>query len=173
MAWTKLTWTMLVSMSVLPARACKASAKRWGLPHASIWLRICSIFPRLVLKGIYHCWKHFYFSRGLGKWRHVSEHATVIGQPTLESIDTQSSRKKSPGNLWLPRGAPISRGQQRDSYCGWTKFCTTLNLWETIVCWYLQGNPHSRFRRWCRISSITVGIQGAQSGLLILYLPCA
>ena len=30
------------------------------------------------------------------------------------------------------------------SYCGWTKSCTTLKVLETIVCWYLQGNHHSR-----------------------------
>ena len=29
-------------------------------------------------------------------------------------------------------------------YCGWTKSCTTLKPWETIVCWYLQGNHHAR-----------------------------
>ena len=29
-------------------------------------------------------------------------------------------------------------------YCGWTKSCTTLKRWETIVCWYLQGNHHAR-----------------------------
>ena len=23
-------------------------------------------------------------------------------------------------------------------YCGWTKSCTTLKPWDTIVCWYLQ-----------------------------------
>ena len=27
---------------------------------------------------------------------------------------------------------------------GWTKSCTTLKQWETIVCWWLQRNHHSR-----------------------------
>ena len=30
------------------------------------------------------------------------------------------------------------------TYCGWTKSCTTWKPWDTIVCWYLQENPHSR-----------------------------
>ena len=30
------------------------------------------------------------------------------------------------------------------SFCGWTKSCTTLKPWETIVSWYLQGNHPSR-----------------------------
>ena len=34
-------------------------------------------------------------------------------------------------------------------------FRTTLKPWETIVCWYLAGNHHSRvFLKWCRMSSI-------------------
>ena len=30
-------------------------------------------------------------------------------------------------------------------YCGWTKSCTKLKPWETIVCWYLQRNYGSSF----------------------------
>ena len=43
-------------------------------------------------------------------------------------------------------------------YCGWTKSCTTLKPWETIVCWYLQGNRIILgFFGWCVawISSIS------------------
>ena len=34
--------------------------------------------------------------------------------------------------------------QRCSPYCGWTNSCTTLKLWETIVCWYLQGNHYPR-----------------------------
>ena len=31
-----------------------------------------------------------------------------------------------------------------NSYCGWTKSCTSWKPWETTVCWYLQENHLSR-----------------------------
>ena len=34
--------------------------------------------------------------------------------------------------------------ETRGTYCGWTKSCTTLIPWETVICWYLQRNDHSR-----------------------------
>ena len=35
------------------------------------------------------------------------------------------------------------KSSKSHSYCGWTKSCTTFKPWETIVCWYLQGNHPS------------------------------
>ena len=41
------------------------------------------------------------------------------------------------------------------SYCGRNPSRTTWKPWETIVCWYLQGNHQKPgFLRWCRILSI-------------------
>ena len=47
------------------------------------------------------------------------------------------------GNQITFGGAPTTRIYKSavDSYCGWTKSCTTLKAWETIVYWNLQGKP--------------------------------
>ena len=37
-------------------------------------------------------------------------------------------------------------------YCGWTKSCTTLKPWETILYWYLQADRIiPGFLRWCEM----------------------
>ena len=39
-----------------------------------------------------------------------------------------------------PPPPPTPTFKKSEPYCGWTKSCTTSKPWETIVCWYLQGN---------------------------------
>ena len=44
---------------------------------------------------------------------------------------------------------------QKDTYCGWTKSCTTWKQGETIDCWYLQGNRLILgFLRWCEMDFV-------------------
>ena len=43
-----------------------------------------------------------------------------------------------------PKRSQTQNQRWDKTYCGWTKSCTTLKLWETIVCWYLQGNQGFR-----------------------------
>ena len=43
------------------------------------------------------------------------------------------------------------------TYCGWTKSCTTLNPWENLACRYLQGNHNSQVsERWCEMDFATI-----------------
>ena len=90
--------------------------------------------------------------RDLGRWLSVARDAGAI-----RSIDIR----------------PCTNVGASVIYCGWTKSCTILKPWQTIVCLHLQANHHSRvflagagfrpstvlwmvpgFLRWRRISSI-------------------
>ena len=65
---------------------------------------------------------------------------------TLEDHETPLGRK-----LGSPKHV---MGRHNMRCCGWTKSCTTLKPWDTIVRWYLQANHHSSVSQVVQDSSI-------------------
>ena len=57
--------------------------------------------------------------------------------PRLKDLGFDQSQPSHPPRLNPP-------GSKTRSYCGWTNSRTTLKPLEIIVCWFLQGNHHSR-----------------------------